>query len=145
MYQPPPPPVSRKPDGTLEVPYYGCGWFIRPVGKANKASYWHGGDLPGTTTLLMRRWDGLSWAVLFNQRSYSKEFPDADIGPALHRAAAAVKNGPATICSTISSTTVLERLGESMGCAGRPWRVPNVASPGILRIPAKVITWSGRS
>ena len=32
------------------------------------AIFHHSGSLPGTSTLLVRRWDGLSWAVLFNQR-----------------------------------------------------------------------------
>jgi hypothetical protein len=40
--------------------------------------------------LLVRRWDGLCWAVLFNQRSEDKKRPDSAIDPALHRAADAV-------------------------------------------------------
>jgi N-acyl-D-amino-acid deacylase len=94
MYEPPMPPVSRKGDGTLESSYYGCGWMVRPVGKNGKANYWHNGSLPGTSTLLVRRWDGLSWAVLFNQRSEDKNLPDGAIDPALHRAAAAVERWP---------------------------------------------------
>ena len=94
MYEPPAPPVSRKADGTLESSYYGCGWLVRPVGKNGKANYWHNGSLPGTATLLVRRWDGLSWAALFNQRSDDNNLPDGDIDPALHRAAAAVEKWP---------------------------------------------------
>ena len=59
------------------------------------ANFWHTGSLPGTSTLLVRRWDGLSWAVLFNQRSEDKNLPDSAIDPALHRAADAVKEWPA--------------------------------------------------
>ena len=40
------------------------GWQVRPVGRDGKANYWHDGSLPGTATLLVRRWDGLSWAAL---------------------------------------------------------------------------------
>ncbi|HWN96177.1 MAG TPA: serine hydrolase domain-containing protein [Methylomirabilota bacterium] len=95
MYAPPPAPVSRKTDGSLESSYYGCGWLVRPVGNDGKANYWHNGSLPGTNTWLVRRWDGLTWAMLFNQRSEDKGLPDNAIDSALHRAAAAVTKWPA--------------------------------------------------
>ena len=94
MYAPPPPPVARKENGSLESSYYGCGWAVRPVDKTGRSNYWHSGSLPGTSTLLVRRWDGLSWVALFNQRSDDKKLPDNDIDAALHRAAAAVKEWP---------------------------------------------------
>jgi N-acyl-D-amino-acid deacylase len=90
LSEPPPPPVSRQADGSVADHYYGCGWMIRPVRGPEKANYWHSGSLPGTATLLVRRWDGLCWAVLFNQRSEDKKHPDSAIDPALHRAADAV-------------------------------------------------------
>jgi N-acyl-D-amino-acid deacylase len=92
LYQPPAPPVSRT-DGKLAPAFYGLGWMVRPT-RPGKANYWHGGSLPGTSTLLVRRWDGLSWAVLFNQRSRDKKLPDGAIDSALHRAAKAVKEWP---------------------------------------------------
>lgn len=92
LYQPPAPPVART-DGKLNPWYYGLGWMVRPT-RPGKANYWHGGSLPGTNTLLVRRWDGLSWAVLFNQRSRDKKLPDGAIDSALHRAANAVKAWP---------------------------------------------------
>jgi N-acyl-D-amino-acid deacylase len=91
---PPPPPVSRRSDGSLEHRYYACGWMVRPFGLKGRASYWHSGSLPGTATLLVRRWDGLSWAVLFNQRSAREDLPDSAIDPALHRAADSVGEWP---------------------------------------------------
>jgi N-acyl-D-amino-acid deacylase len=94
MYEPPPPPVARRSDGAPAGSYYGCGWMIRPIGKGDRANYWHAGSLPGTSTLLVRRWDGLSWAALFNQRSNTKDLPDDAIDPALHRAAEAVAQWP---------------------------------------------------
>jgi N-acyl-D-amino-acid deacylase len=94
MYTPPAAPVSRKADGTLASSYYGCGWMVRPFGTDGKANYWHAGSLPGTATLLVRRWDGLSWAALFNQRSDDRKLSDDDIDPALHRAANAVTHWP---------------------------------------------------
>lgn len=93
MLAPPPAPVSRTEDGKLEPSYYGCGWMVRP--KANgKVNSWHSGSLPGTATLLARLGNGLSWAVLFNQRSENRELPDGAIDPALHRAANAVDRWP---------------------------------------------------
>jgi len=94
MHAPPEPPVSRNDDGSLKDVYYGCGWMVRQVGREGKVNYWHTGSLPGTSTLLVRRWDGLSWAVLFNQRSSNKDLPDSAIDPALHRAADAVAEWP---------------------------------------------------
>jgi CubicO group peptidase (beta-lactamase class C family) len=93
MYAPPPAPVSRTAEGKLEKSYYGCGWMVRPI-IDGKASYWHTGSLPGTATLLVRRWDGLSWAVLFNQRSEDRKLPDEAVDAALHRAADAVEKWP---------------------------------------------------
>jgi hypothetical protein len=63
--------------------------------RKGRANYWHTGSLPGTATLLVRRWDGLSWTALFNQRSEDKKLPDGDIDPALHRAADSVGDWPA--------------------------------------------------
>jgi CubicO group peptidase (beta-lactamase class C family) len=90
MHAPPAPPVSRQPDGKLNPAYYGCGWSVRPVGKDGKANVWHNGKLDGTSTLLVRRWDGLSWAALFNSRVDGSFEIDAE----LHRAADAVKAWP---------------------------------------------------
>ena len=95
MYEPPAAPVSRRDDGTLADSFYACGWSVRPVGKDGRANYWHTGSLPGTATLLVRRWDGLSWAALFNQRSEDAALPDSAIDGALHRAADAVSEWPA--------------------------------------------------
>ena len=94
MHLPPEPPVSRNDDGSLKDHYYGCGWLVRPVGKDGRANYWHTGSLPGTYTLLVRRHDGVSWVILFNQRSDDKKLPDSEIDAALHRAANAVTEWP---------------------------------------------------
>jgi N-acyl-D-amino-acid deacylase len=88
LYAPPAPPVSREADGTkLKERFYACGWSVRPAGTSGRATYWHDGSLPGTATLLVRRHDGLSWAVCFNQRSEDKKLPDRAIDAGLHRAA----------------------------------------------------------
>lgn len=94
LSEPPSAPVSRKKDGSLADSFYGCGWMVRPVGSEGRANYWHDGSLPGTATLLVRRWDGLSWAALFNQRSEDPKLPDGAIDRALHRAAEATGEWP---------------------------------------------------
>jgi N-acyl-D-amino-acid deacylase len=94
LHAAPPAPVSRQLDGSLQATFYACGWSTRPVGHPPRgANYWHTGSLPGTYTLLVRRWDGLAWAALFNQRSKDRKL-DGEIDPALHRAADAVKEWP---------------------------------------------------
>ena len=66
--------------------YYGCGWSVRPVG--DKLNTWHTGSLPGTSALLVRRSDGLTWAVLFNSREGERGAKPADaIDALLHDAA----------------------------------------------------------
>lgn len=94
LYAPPAPPVSRDAEGKLTATYYACGWSVRPVGSEGKANLWHTGSLPGTATLLVRRWDGLTWAALFNQRSEGDMPSDGEIDSALHKAADAVKQWP---------------------------------------------------
>jgi N-acyl-D-amino-acid deacylase len=94
MAAPPPGPVSRRTDGSLQDHWYGCGWGVRPV-RDGKINAWHTGSLPGTFSLLVRRWDGLSWAALFNQRSDNRKLPDAALDGALHRAADSVGEWPA--------------------------------------------------
>jgi N-acyl-D-amino-acid deacylase len=47
--------------------WYGMGWMIRPI-EGTSANWWHAGSLPGTRTLLVRTYHGLSWAALFNTR-----------------------------------------------------------------------------
>ncbi|MEU8122068.1 serine hydrolase domain-containing protein [Spirillospora sp. NPDC049024] len=73
--------------------YYGCGWQVRPVTGGRNT--WHNGSLPGTYTLLVRRYDGLTWAVLFDQRQEGDAANYGDIDSLLHKAANAVKTWPA--------------------------------------------------
>lgn len=83
-------------EGKPAAAYYGCGWDVRPVGTTGKANTWHGGLLvPGTSTLLVRRWDGLNWAVLFNTHVGKDGKVLANlIDPLVHRAADAVTRWP---------------------------------------------------
>jgi len=67
MFAPPAEPVSRKGDGAIEDVYYGLGFQVRQLGDG-RMNQWHTGSLPGTSTLLVRRFDGMVWAVMFNSR-----------------------------------------------------------------------------
>jgi CubicO group peptidase (beta-lactamase class C family) len=85
------PSVGINPDGS----WYGCGWAVRTAGSG--LNTWHNGSLPGTSTLMVRRFDGLDWVVLFNQRDDPNDPTGAtygDIDPALHAAADAVTHWP---------------------------------------------------
>ena len=53
--------------GKPREPYYGLGWDLRTTRSG--LNMWHTGSLRGTSTLLLRRFDGKTWAVLFNQRN----------------------------------------------------------------------------
>lgn len=53
--------------------YYGMGWLVRP----SPDNWWHTGSLPGTTSLMVRTGEDLSWAALFNRRSSDREFLSA--------------------------------------------------------------------
>src|SRR5215218_2927009 len=63
------------PDGSC---YYAGGWNIRPV--QNGATWSHGGDLPGTKSMLVRSYYNISWVALFNTaapNSFVNELDDA--------------------------------------------------------------------
>jgi N-acyl-D-amino-acid deacylase len=94
LAEPPPAPAWRKPDGAQEEAFYACGWMVRPRRKEGGANWWHMGSLPGTAALLVRRWDGVSYAALFNQRSRDWQNRDAAIDPLLYEAADAVRQWP---------------------------------------------------
>lgn len=77
--------------------YYGCGWMVRHVGSAGKVNLWHTGLIAGTEALLVRRWDGLDWAVLFNTADDSSGKSLAGlIDGRIHEAAGQVKVWPDT-------------------------------------------------
>jgi CubicO group peptidase (beta-lactamase class C family) len=76
------------------VSYYGCGWSVRDWGDGRRNT-WHNGSLPGTHTLLVRRWKGdLNWCALFNQRDDPSGLNYSDIDPLLHKAADRVGQWP---------------------------------------------------
>ena len=78
--------AGHEEDGKPKAVYYGCGWMVRPV-KDGQVNLWHAGLIAGSEALLVRRWDGWSWAVLFNSNGAIKHGTlAATIDPLLHRA-----------------------------------------------------------
>jgi N-acyl-D-amino-acid deacylase len=95
MFAPPPPPVSRDANGNLAPSYYACGWSVRPISGSVGANTWHNGLLAGTSTLLVRRFDGFTWAVLFNtDQSRRGEAPAGLIDGPMHEAVSSVRRWP---------------------------------------------------
>ncbi len=81
-------------NGNPKAKYYACGWEVR-VGSKGRMNTWHTGLLEGTSTLLVRRWDGMDWAVLFNTDVAQKDVALSNkIDPLLQRAVDAVKEWP---------------------------------------------------
>ncbi|WP_171184842.1 serine hydrolase domain-containing protein [Alienimonas chondri] len=78
-----------------DASYYGAGWQVRPTGPG-KQNTWHNGLLTGSTSALMvRRHDGLNWAVLLNtgRNAEGQEYAGI-LDPRLHVAADAVRRWP---------------------------------------------------
>ena len=95
MWERPPGMAGIDAKGKPRDAYYGCGWSVRPVRAEGLANTWHGGLIAGTSTLLVRRFDGLNWAVLFNtDRDAENKILSGLIDPLLHQAAAEVKEWP---------------------------------------------------
>ncbi len=82
-------------DGKPLQAYYGCGWQIADLG-GGKRNTWHTGYIVGENALLVRRFDGLNWAVLFNtDKNTEGKSLTGLIDSKLHKAADAVKKWPA--------------------------------------------------
>jgi N-acyl-D-amino-acid deacylase len=67
--------------------HYAGGWLVRPT--QGDPNWWHGGSLPGTTSLLVRSYHNFSWVALFNARSVTGDFAgelDAALWDALAKA-----------------------------------------------------------
>jgi N-acyl-D-amino-acid deacylase len=94
MWGPPTAEPEKDKEGKPKETYYALGWNVRPA-KEGRLTTWHTGSLPGTATILIRRYDGLNIAVLFNARvsPYAEHLTRALEGP-LHAALDAVEVWP---------------------------------------------------
>ncbi len=86
-------PDARDPR-KQKVVWYAAGWQVRKLDESVFHA-WHTGSLPGTATLLVRRYDGLSWAVLFNSLADEDgAYLATAIDSLVHEAAAQVQAWP---------------------------------------------------
>lgn len=65
MFSPPEGAAGFDAPGKPKTAYYSAGWRVRRIDN-NRVNTFHTGLLTGTSSLLVRRHDGLNWAVLFN-------------------------------------------------------------------------------
>lgn len=74
-------------DRSKNAVWYGLGWNVRAVDDSSRRNYWHTGSFAGTSSLLVRRYDGYSWAIIFNVDQTSNGDRCADvIDSELHKA-----------------------------------------------------------
>ena len=90
-----PPAFAVDENGRPPEAYYGCGWNVRLI-KNRGLNAWHAGRLGGCcATILVRRYDGLCWALLFNtDTDPGGKFLIEVADPLVHQAADAVKRWP---------------------------------------------------
>lgn len=72
LFARPPGLAGKTKQGEPKETYYGLGWQVRCDNQGNPKYIMHGGSLPGTSTKLVRRSDGRSFALLFNARNSAK-------------------------------------------------------------------------
>jgi len=64
----PPGEVGLDAEGKPKAKYYGFGWDVQPIDDTGKVNAWHAGALAGSSSTLVRRADGIDFAVLFNSQ-----------------------------------------------------------------------------
>ncbi len=81
-------------DRSTAAVWYGLGWNVQALDDTGGQNYWHTGSFAGTSSLLVRRFDGYSWAVVFNVDQTSDGERCADvIDRKLHKAVMESHNG----------------------------------------------------
>ena len=94
MFARPAGPAGYQLDSAPKPQFYGCGWSVREVGKLGLTT-WHTGALDGTSTLLVRRYDRMNWAVLFNCEHGAAGKPlSAGVDPLIHKAVNSIDDWP---------------------------------------------------
>ena len=74
--------------------WYAKGWMIRPSGT--DANWWHTGSLPGTTTLVVRAWNGFAWVAFFNSRPANSDGFAAELDDGMWTALSQATSFPTT-------------------------------------------------
>jgi len=58
--------MVTRPNHWGEWQWYGFGWSVRPFGEDQ--NWWHTGSLPGSISIMVRAYNGFTWAVIANSR-----------------------------------------------------------------------------
>jgi N-acyl-D-amino-acid deacylase len=72
--------------------WYGMGWQVRPVNPGQ--NWWHTGSLDGTSTIMVRAYNGLAWVALFNSRPKNSDGFDGELDSGLWKAIGEVNRWP---------------------------------------------------
>lgn len=84
--------VADDDEGPTEGESYGLGIRVRQV--RNGLTLWHGGSLPGTSTLAVRTADGFAWVATFNGRPHDRAGFRREVDRGLWTARSKVKHWP---------------------------------------------------
>lgn len=76
--------------------YYGFGWYVRNLSSGPIT--WHSGALHGTSTIVTRRTDGVTWALFFDQHDDPSglSYGYSALSAPLHRVANGLTTWPST-------------------------------------------------
>ena len=83
----PAPPLWANSDN-----WYGMGWQVRPVNPGE--NWWHTGSLDGTSTLMVRAYNGLAWVALFNSRPKNSDGFAGELDSSMWKAVGEVTRWP---------------------------------------------------
>jgi N-acyl-D-amino-acid deacylase len=72
--------------------WYGMGWQVRPVNPGQ--NWWHTGSLDGTSTIMVRAYNGMAWVALFNSRPKNSDAFEGEVDSGLWKAIGGVTRWP---------------------------------------------------
>jgi N-acyl-D-amino-acid deacylase len=75
--------------------WYALGWMVREP-TSGEFTWWHTGSLPGTMTEVVRAYDGIIWAALFNSQPQNSDQAFTDLDKDLWNARNQVTAWPST-------------------------------------------------
>jgi len=86
--------ISRPslPDWQGTSSFYALGWSVRPT--SGDANWWHTGKLPGTATIIVRTYNKLAWAALFNSAPADSDGFTSELDNELWRAVNGITSWP---------------------------------------------------
>lgn len=129
------------PDWQSASSYSGLGWSVRPVG--NDANWWHTGSLPGTTSIIVRASNGLSWVGLFNSRPADADGFATELDETFWKATEGVTEWPATDLFATSASSGAGLTGLAGGLGPRLEEPTDASVPGI-GVPPDASATAGR-